>query len=1106
MCCRKLSIVLGVTLAALSSAVAQPAVLDVSPRQNEINVASGSVIAVTFSEAMDATTFSGTTFRVRGRETGFYPGSLSYDAASRTATFTPVTQMKDGEIISLILTSDIRSAGGQSLTPSFQSSFTVAVEFGTGVFARPLQIPISQDPANPVERDPTALFAGDLNSDGYVDLAVVNNTTNSVSLLLNRFSSVTGSFEVQPSLPTGSGPTAIAGGDFTNNGMLDLAVANFDDNTISILNNTGAAAFASGQTISTAEHPTHIEANDYDNDGLVDIATVVLGVNRLQIYHNVGGTFRATPDSYPTGASPYGFTSGDFDNDGDLDIVVTNSGDNTIIVYKNDGLGKFASLGETAVPDFPAAVVANDLLGRTTGSYGDGFLDLVLVHPNINAVSVFDNRSRDGSFVLAQQLDVGLRPTGVFVGDVDTTEIAARSTGLGKDHDLDIAVPNIFSNDVFLWRNEFNNHFLLQSFDVYEAGETPVSIAGSDFDLDGDIDLAVTNLNSNSVSILLNQGGLAGDLRFTQPPGGIDFGQVYVGTDSTRSFTLLNPTAQTVSLDNIANSLPVFAPSVTRATVGPGQSLDFSITFAPADTVVYGDTLVIRSAIFVPSGELRIAMRGEGIRSIIEVVPDTLNFGPILPPQVAALSIEIFNRGNGALNISDLQFTNPAFSVPVSRLSVPPYSSERLDVTFRPQLAAAYLDTLLIFNSDSLKSPFPVVLLGGPNTAPPAFTSADTVFAYEDSLLTYVATVNDPDGTRPLFAFNNLPSWLAPLRPADPANDAVTGTAREGFRDTSFTVIAVDGIFSDTLQVVVIVVPVNDPPVFDRLADQTTTELTPLAFEISASDPEDSTLALSALNLPGGAFFSDRGNKSAAFSWLPPAGSRGDYFVTFVAREVYGAAPLSDTMVVKITVLAALPDLLVRSLSAPTTDITRGQTLPIIGTIGAERSAVDTPFHMTFLHDGIVARDTLVSSLAAGATLNFVYTARFNRAGNNEIIFEVDRGDQVPESDEGNNSAILLLKAKSPLLVVRPNPFTPNRDGFNDEAVFDFSKFVVSQPELRIFNFKGQLLATLSNPFGPRFSWDGRDANGREQKPGLYLYILSDNSKRLTSGYVVLAR
>ena len=1098
---------LGIVAVLLQStlAVGQLAVVGTSPNVGNNLVNTNAPIQVVFSRDVQVSTLSVVNFRVYGKNSGVYSGNITYNNATKTAQFTADVPFQSGELVSVVLGSGISAADGSGLINGFQFSFYIAVEFGSGIFDQRFEISIGGDPNNPVERDPEAIFAADFNNDRFIDLAVVNNTTNSVSILTNQFATVTGSFVVGSTVSVGSGPSAISGGDYDRDGLVDLAITNFDDNTVSLLRNVGGS-FILVQTIQTAERPTFIEFRDYNNDTFLDIAVTALGVNRLQVFMSDGNSYNTAPVVLTTGASPQAFVSGDFDGDGQLDFAVTNSGDNSISVYLNDGSGQFNNAAEVSVPDFPTAIVAGDFVGTANGGYGDGVLDLAALHPNINAISILGNRSRDGGFVLTQQIDAGLRPSGLFVADLDTTDLTALSTGLPKDYDLDFAVANLFSNDVFIFRNQFNNQYTADALDVYPAGETPSSVTGADFDFDGDIDLAVTNLNTHSVSILLNSGGIAGNIRFTQPPDGLDFGDVYVADDSTQSFSFFNPTDRAISLDQLSVALPQFTLSDNNAQIAPNETFSFTITFSPSDTLVYIDTLVVQSAAFNPLGEVRIAMRGHGIRAIIDVSPDTLDFGSAQPPQVASLPLQIINNGNGALNISEFRFSDPAFSSQVKTLSIPPYTAQSVNMIFQPVFPVAYSDTLTIFHNDSLTPPIAVYLLGGPNTGPPSITSQDTIDAFEDVTVTYTATSIDPDLTNSFYLFQNLPGWLTEASPAAD-NKSVRGTPLEGYQDTTFRVIAMDGFFYDTLDVFVRVNPVNDPPVFaPEIADQTTTELIPATFTVTATDIEDSTLVLMAANLPLGAGFVDNGDKSGVFSWIPPADSRGVYPITFIVTERFEAIPLADTMLVNLVVQATLPDLKATSITLQATEVKQYQTHTITAGLRAERASVRNPFRVQFKHDGQVVFDQLIDSLLVNQSRSFAYTTTFAKSGKQVISFSADVFGQTQEVDELNNTITLTVNVLEPDLIVRPNPFTPNQDGFNDEAVFDFSELVVAQPQLKIFSFKGHLLKTIENQQGRAITWDGRNSEGKAMRPGTYLYIFSDRAKRITSGYVVLAR
>ena len=99
---------------------------------------------------------------------------------------------------------------------------------------------------------------------------------------------------------------------------------------------------------------------------------------------------------------------------------------------------------------------------------------------------------------------------------------------------------------------------------------------------------------------------------------------------------------------------------------------------------------------------------------------------------------------------------------------------------------------------------------------------------------------------------------------------------------------------------------------------------------------------------------------------------------------------------------------------------------------------------------------------------------------------------------EKNNSLTVLTSFKEKIihdLQVRPNPFTPNRDGINDLQTFAFSVFKINVEKslfLEIYALSGQLLQRLNknvtNPVGEqRLEWNGRDTAGNLVPPGMYI-------------------
>ncbi len=85
---------------------------------------------------------------------------------------------------------------------------------------------------------------------------------------------------------------------------------------------------------------------------------------------------------------------------------------------------------------------------------------------------------------------------------------------------------------------------------------------------------------------------------------------------------------------------------------------------------------------------------------------------------------------------------------------------------------------------------------GGTQTNhPPQITSAGDVDAYMDSLFYYISTAYDPEGHEVHFSYINYPHWMSV------SSQNITGMARDSDVDTSFLVIASDGVLADTNEV-----------------------------------------------------------------------------------------------------------------------------------------------------------------------------------------------------------------------------------------------------------------------------------------------------------------
>jgi hypothetical protein len=104
---------------------------------------------------------------------------------------------------------------------------------------------------------------------------------------------------------TGQGPGSVAVGDFTGDGILDLAVANEISNTISILLGNGDGTFQAAREFNVGTSPRSVAVGDFNGDGVLDLAVAddVPDGNVSVLLGNGDGTFQA-PRSFPAGIHP----------------------------------------------------------------------------------------------------------------------------------------------------------------------------------------------------------------------------------------------------------------------------------------------------------------------------------------------------------------------------------------------------------------------------------------------------------------------------------------------------------------------------------------------------------------------------------------------------------------------------------------------------------------------------------------------------------------------------------------------------------------------------------------------------------------------------------
>src|SRR5260370_5201336 len=150
-------------------------------------------------------------------------------------------------------------------------------------------------------------------------------------------------------ITVGKGPNSVVIADFNRDGKPDIAVTNADEGTVTVLLGDGKGKFteATGSPFPAGNSPNDICVADFNGDGIPDLAFANHEMKSLTVLLGDGhGGFTPAPGS-PVAVLSYphthGVAAGDFNGDGKLDLVTESWGDDKVTVIFGDGHGRFAS-------------------------------------------------------------------------------------------------------------------------------------------------------------------------------------------------------------------------------------------------------------------------------------------------------------------------------------------------------------------------------------------------------------------------------------------------------------------------------------------------------------------------------------------------------------------------------------------------------------------------------------------------------------------------------------------------------------------------------------------------------------------------------------------
>lgn len=190
----------------------------------------------------------------------------------------------------------------------------------------------------PVPREPVAVELLDLNRDSKPDLVVRSAVSSSLTVLL----SLDGGFQARSrrDYPLSSAPAALVMVDLDGDQAPEAVVA-LKDGTVRVLWNDGRGTLGQGREsrVAVALDTTALGVGDLDLDGYPDVLAATGAEQRLYVLHNTGlagGLRELQPSaSYPAARRPTAIAVADFDGDLLPDVAVADAAQSAVSIFLN---------------------------------------------------------------------------------------------------------------------------------------------------------------------------------------------------------------------------------------------------------------------------------------------------------------------------------------------------------------------------------------------------------------------------------------------------------------------------------------------------------------------------------------------------------------------------------------------------------------------------------------------------------------------------------------------------------------------------------------------------------------------------------------------------
>jgi hypothetical protein len=284
--------------------------------------------------------------------------------------------------------------------------------------------------------------------------------------------------------------------DMDGDGDLDLISASHADDTIAWYENDGAAnpSFTAADIATSADAAYDVQVGDMDGDGDLDLVSASGNDNTIAWYENDGAANPtwAAANIATSAAGARNVHLADLDSDGDLDIVSASMTDDTIAWYENDGAANpsWSAVDITTTADGAFDVDVADM-------DGDGDLDIAWASLTDDTIGWCENDGAANPTFAAADIATSADGTpDVHLADMD------------GDGDIDIVSASIYDDTVAWYENDGAADPTWTAADITTSADFATGIYVGDMDGDGDMDIAGSSGDDDSISVYENDGAV----------------------------------------------------------------------------------------------------------------------------------------------------------------------------------------------------------------------------------------------------------------------------------------------------------------------------------------------------------------------------------------------------------------------------------------------------------------------------------------------------------------------------------------------------------------------------------------------------------------------